>query len=277
MRALKTVLDFYINSSIHVALAVYALSWITLLQFDIDYDGNVLYFSFFASITGYNFVKFFGLAKFHHRKLTSMLKSIQMLSLISFIAMGYYLLQLQMITIGYIAVFALATFLYAVPVLPKRLFIDQQKNLRSIGGLKIYIIALVWTGVTVVLPLIDNNHDITKDVFITGVQRFFIVIVLMLPFEIRDLNFDSLKLSTIPQKIGVKGTKVCGVLLLLVSYILEFLRVNTYPYILLSHTLIILILCAFLLLSFKRQSKYYTAFWVESIPIWWLILLLVLL
>ena len=65
MRFLKQVLDFYINSSIHVSLAVLSLSWITLIEFDISYDINVLFFIFYASITGYNFVKYFGIAKHH--------------------------------------------------------------------------------------------------------------------------------------------------------------------------------------------------------------------
>ena len=34
-------------------------------------------------------------------------------------------------------------------------------------------------------------------------QRFLFVVVAILPFEIRDIQYDSLKLSTIPQQIGV--------------------------------------------------------------------------
>ena len=95
MRILKTLLDFYINSSIHVALSVYALTWITLNEFQIEYDENILYFNFYATITGYNFVKYFGLAKFHHRRLASWLKVIQIFSFICFLALGYYALNLE--------------------------------------------------------------------------------------------------------------------------------------------------------------------------------------
>ena len=38
---IKTIFRFLYNSSIHVALAVYALTWITLIQFDVTYDENV--------------------------------------------------------------------------------------------------------------------------------------------------------------------------------------------------------------------------------------------
>ena len=86
MEVLKRIVNFYLDSSIHVAFAVFALTWVTLLQFDLDYDKNVLYFVFFATITGYNFVKYFGVAKFHHRSLAFWLKAIQVFSFIAFIA-----------------------------------------------------------------------------------------------------------------------------------------------------------------------------------------------
>ena len=160
MKVLKQILDFYINSSIHVALAVYALSWITLKRFDILYDENVLYFIFYASITGYNFVKYFGLAKFHHRRLASWLKVIQVFSFICFLLMCYYAYNLHSNTLYYIFALGVITFFYAIPFLPRKLFLDSKHNLRSIGGLKVYIIALVWAIVTVALPLVNNNHAI---------------------------------------------------------------------------------------------------------------------
>ena len=89
MSVLKQVFNFYINSSIHVALAVYAFTWVTLLQFGLNYNANVLYFVFFATITGYNFVKYFGIAKFHHRGLTNTLKIIQAFSFICFLLLCY--------------------------------------------------------------------------------------------------------------------------------------------------------------------------------------------
>jgi len=270
----KKLLNFYINSSIHVALSVYSLSWLTLIEFDVSYDENVLCFVFYATITGYNFVKYFGIAKFHHRSLTNWLKSIQLFSFLCFLLMCYYGFQLDRITIFYIVLFGIVTFLYAIPFLPKRLFLDRQHNLRSIGGLKIYLIGLVWSGVTVFLPLINNDYLLDADVIITGIQRYVFIIVLMLPFEIRDLRYDSLKLSTVPQTIGVKQTKVIGVMLLVVFFFLELFKDE----ITFSGVLILLIISiiTLLLLVFSKieQGKYYSAFWVEGLPILWLILLL---
>ena len=276
MEVLKRILNFYLNSSIHVALAVYALTWITLIQFGLNYDENVLCFVFFATITGYNFVKYFGVAKFHHRSLAGWLKVIQLFSLIAFMAMSYYAFQLEMKTLLLLSVLGLVTFLYAMPLIPMRYFRDSQKNLREIGGLKVYVIALVWTFTTVILPLIDNGISLNTDIVITCVQRFVFVIVLMLPFEIRDLNYDSLKLSTIPQKIGIKKTKIIGVLLLMLFFVLEYFKDDLTSDSVLSVLIILFITLLFVMFSNKNQSKYYSAFWVESVPIVWLIILLML-
>lgn len=276
MRAFKSILDFYINSSIHVALAIVAMSCVTCLEFAIVLDISVLSFIGFASITGYNFVKYFGLAKFHHRSLSNKLKTIQIFSLVCFLAMCYFLMQLSATSLVVISVFAVITFLYAIPLLPNRFFIDKKKKLRSVGGLKVYIIALVWSGVTVVLPLINDAYHMHSDVVISAIQRFIFVIVLMLPFEIRDLNYDSLKLATIPQRIGVKRTKIIGFILSVLLVALEFFKNDINLNHLLSLVVIIFTTLMFLKFSTRLQGKYYSSFWVESIPIWWLVLLLML-
>ncbi|WP_425077454.1 hypothetical protein [Psychroserpens sp. S379A] len=276
MRAFKSILDFYINSSIHVALAIVAMSCVTCLEFAIVLDVSMLSFIGFASITGYNFVKYFGLAKFHHRSLSNKLKTIQIFSLFCFLAMCYFLMQLSATSLVVISVFAVITFLYAIPLLPNRFFIDKKKKLRSVGGLKVYIIALVWSGVTVVLPLINDAYHMHSDVVISAIQRFIFVIVLMLPFEIRDLNYDSLKLATIPQRIGVKRTKIIGFILSVLVVALEFFKNDINLNHLLSLAVIIFTTLVFLKFSTRLQGKYYSSFWVESIPIWWLVLLLML-
>lgn len=276
MVLLKQLLNFYINSSIHVALSVFSLSWITLIEHQIPYDKNVLFFVFFATITGYNFVKYFGIAKFHHRRLASWLKMIQIFSFFSFLLLFFFAFKLEQTTLYYIAVFGVITFLYAIPFLPKQFFLDSQQNLRSIGGLKIYVTALVWTGVTVFLPIINNNLPIINlDVILSGIQRYIFVIVLMFPFEIRDLQYDSLKLSTVPQKIGVMPTKITGVILLAGFFYLEFFKNNIYAQGIFPLAFITIITLLFLLFSNTKQGNYYSSFWVEGLPVLWLIAILI--
>lgn len=276
MLVFNRLLNFYLNSSIHVALAVVCLTSLTFLEFELDINISLLWFVFFASITGYNFVKYFGLAKFHHRSLTTWLKLIQVIWLFSFIAMIYLGAFLNQNSLYLISALALLTFLYAIPFFPKNFIKDNIKNLRAISGLKIYIIALVWSVTVVFLPLINANYNIDFDVYVSLFQKFLFVIVIMFPFEIRDLKNDSLKLLTVPQQIGVKRTKQIGVILLILLFVLELFKdvLKTEAVVVLG--MICIISLFFLQGSSIHQKKYYSAFWVESIPVLWFGLYLIL-
>ena len=272
MHHLKRLFEFYLNSSIHVALAVFCLSWVTLLDFSMAYNANVLFFIFFATITGYNFVKYFGVAKFHHRSLTKELKIIQVFSLFCFILLCYFALKLQTGSLYAIGLLGLVTFLYTMPFLPRKLLYDEAMNLRKIGGIKVYVIAFVWACVTVIIPIVDSGYDIEMDVILTAVQRFVYVLVAMLPFEIRDMSYDSIKLSTIPQQIGVKKTKLIGILLLIPFFFLEFFKDEISPNSIIILLVIMTLMAVVVAISKTKQSEYFSSFWVEGIPIVWLLI-----
>ncbi len=274
MKVLKQLFDFYINSSIHVALAVYALSFVTFKKLDLSFDQNLLWFNFYATITGYNFVKYYGLAKWHRRGLASWLKVIQLFSFASFIMLCYYAFKLEFNTLQLILVFGIITFLYAIPFIPKKWYIDTKQNLRGVSGLKVYVIALVWSGVTVVLPIVNSHLLLNEDMVITIFQNFILVVTLMLPFEIRDLSFDSLKLATIPQRIGVRRTKILGLILLLVFYLSEFFKDNLRSDYLIIQMIVCIVIGLFLMFSNQNRNKYYSSFWVEAIPILWMLFML---
>ncbi len=268
MRFLKLILDFYINSSIHVALAVYAFARMTALYFEIDYQKDLDYFIFFSTISGYNFVKYAGVAKLHHMSLTKNLRVIQLFSLVCFIAMCWFAYKLPIHTLLFFVPFGVLTILYAVPFLS-----GFQKNLRSVGHLKVIVIALIWAAVTVLLPVYHIEEPIDTNVILLAVQRFLLVVVLVLPFDIRDLKYDEISLQTIPQKIGVPQTKRFGLGLLLFSMVIEFIVVpNTvFKNVFMIFFFITLI---FLMRAREDQPKYYSSFFVEAIPIaWWLVLI----
>lgn len=268
MKVLKQVLNFYINASIHVAFAVVALLKVTAIYFDSIYDINIDYFIFFGTITGYNFVKYAGVAKLHHKSLTDDLKVIQVFSFLCFLALCYfgYLVSLNILLFS--IPFCALTILYAVPFLS-----GFHKNLRQISYLKIIVVGIVWAGFTVLLPLIDSNQEITSNIIFLMLQRFLIVVVLILPFDIRDVQYDAISLQTIPKKIGVEKTKRLGLMLLVFSLVLEYLFA-TESMVKTPFMIFFFLIILFLMRAKTTQSKYYSSFWVESLPIvWWLLLL----
>ena len=98
------------------------------------------------------------------------------------------------------------TLLYAIPFLS-----GFHKNLREVSYLKIVVVALVWSGFTVLIPVLDAGIEFSIQLVLVAIQRFLIVVVLILPFDIRDVKYDAISLQTIPKKIGVEKTKKLGV------------------------------------------------------------------
>ncbi len=269
MKVLKGALNFYIQSSIHVALSVYALVRMTDYMFQIPVDQAVAYFAFFGTIVGYNFVKYDNLVRTKKPQMRNSLKSIILFSLLSFFAVGYFFFQLQRITQIISVAFLALTLLYTLPFFPNR------RNARNWAGVKIYIVALCWVGVTLVLPILNAEIAITSDFYLKSVQRFLLIFTLILIFEIIDLANDDPHLQTVPQQIGVKRTKILGLLLLIPFYFLEFLKTNFDQKQLIVNLILVSVIALFLLFANEKRSKYYTSFWVESIPIiWWLMIII---
>jgi hypothetical protein len=274
MHNFKKWFGFYLNASVHVAWAAVSFTLITCYEFAIKPDISLNLFVFFATISAYNFVKYFGADRAHFKVRTSNLNLIFWSSLGSFILASSIIIFLDIEAIALIIVSGVVTWFYAFPKSPFRLLSKDIGNLRMIPGLKVYLVALVWSLITFLLPLVVNGDELTPSILISFVQRFLILVVIILPFEIRDLQFDSLKLQTIPQKIGVRNTKLAGFLLIALIAILEFFKQEDATIYRLSLLSVLMISAVFLFFSRKNSNQLYTSFWVESIPVYWLCLLL---
>lgn len=238
--------------------------------FDIETVKVPALFAFFGTIVGYNFVKYDALARTQKLEMRTELKLIAALSFLSFLATGYFFFQLEQITKIIAVGFLFLTLLYTLPFFPNR------KNARNWAGVKIYMVALCWVGVTLFLPIVNAGIPITLVAFLVGLQRFILIFVLVLIFEIIDLRVDDPNLKTVPQQIGVRNTKIIGSILLLLFFVAPFF-LATFPagaeYIRLGIAFTTLL---FLLFANEKRSKYYTSFWVESVPVFWLALLFLL-
>ena len=91
----------------------------------------------------------------------------------------YFLNQLDFKVLTILGVLGFLTLLYVFPSI-------NQKNFRSMAGVKVFIVALVWSALTVLVPAYYAN-SVPTDLWICFTQRFFIVLALIVPFEIRDL------------------------------------------------------------------------------------------
>ena len=265
MKLLKRVFAFYINASIHVALAVLSLLAITVLEYHLVIPIELWLFVFLGALTGYNFVKYAKVAGLHHRSLTQSLKAIQIFSGICFVFLAFIAFKLSIQTLMITAAFGLATFFYAVPFV-------RHKNLRNFSGLKIFVVAFVWAGVTVIVPVVASEATISIDILLTFLQRILIVVALILPFEIRDVPYDSLNLKTLPQQVGVRNTKLLGLAVLLICLVFEFFKQDSDVAYIVSLLIFSVFMGWFLITSKTDQNRYFASFWVEGLPIIWFLL-----
>lgn len=263
MKFLKRLFDFYLDASIHVALAVFALLQINALLFEIPLGNHLSFFVFFGTLVCYNFVKYGVEANKYILVSNRYHKNIQFFSLISFVFCVYHAYFLSWDSWLIIVLLMVLTGFYALPVLP------QAKNLRSLGVLKVFLVAIVWSGITVVLPYAEIGKTFVWDDGVEILQRILLVLVLLIPFEIRDLAYDKPELRTLPQRIGVARTKILGSFFVLFFFFLTFLKDEITTLELTAKGILFLILGGLMFVTKRNQSKYFASFWVEAIPIFW--------
>lgn len=259
---IKKIFNFYLSGSIHVALATLSLVLLTYYLNKITVNIYLALFVFFSTILSYNFIKYYQLFQ-HKRKIDIFIKTLLIVNSLIIPLVFYFFYTLNTQTKWTAVFFSILTFLYAVPI--------HKSNLRNLAGVKIYLVALCWAGVTLLLPLLQENMLIDSLVIIKLIQRFIFTLILLLIFEISDLKYDNIQLKTIPQTIGIQNTKNVNYLLCTVFFALDFYPFLTFTKQHIITLLVVIMLILFTYFSSNKKNKYYTLFWVESIPIYWLI------
>ena len=266
-RNITRFFDWYLHASLHVALATTALVQMTFYFCFLPFNTAITSLVFFGTVFSYNFIKYAQvIAK--KKELTRFLKSILALSIVSFLiaVISFFFLNLnaQLLTVffGFLCV------LYVIPLA------KSKTNLRNYAGIKIYIVSLCWAGVTTLLPIVNADQSIENDILFKFLQRFILTLILILIFEINDLKDDDIRLKTVPQTIGVLKTKYLIGLLLIPFYFLEFLKVNYYGNQWIINLILVSVIALFTYYANPNRSKYYTLFWVESVPVLWYLLII---
>lgn len=201
-------------------------------------------------------------AKAFIKRIKKQTSSVLFINLVSLIGVSYYGLKIGLSNFWVLVPSLFITIGYAIPFFKIN---DRLCSLRTYPSIKIFSIALVWSIHTVIFPLQEQLYD--PQVWLLFIQRFFLVIVLTIPFDIRDMSMDSPFLQTLPQKIGVLNSKKTGVFYLTLFLFLSFLKQPFSTYVLLSDIIIFVSSLIFLVLASEYQSKYYASFWVESVPV----------
>lgn len=269
MQFLEKVFKFYIYSNLHVAIAAFCLTKLTLDLYNIDEITTPL-FVFFATIISYNFIRFYTLNTIKVTLSIWIMSNRWLLISLNFVSVLFLIkLSFELKSEFYIILipFMIATFFYSVPFLFKR------KNFRNLPGLKLFIITITWAGVTVLFPLNNSEIQFSNEVWLIFGQRFLFLFAITIPFDIRDIDFDKSEIKTLPKVLGIKNSKIIGVIALLIFFSIDFLRDVTTKKSIYITLFIVLISILFLIFSNKKQNPFYCSFWIESLPILWFLLM----
>lgn len=101
-------------------------------------------------------------------------------------------------------------------------FLKGKKRLRDFNHIKIFLIAIVWAWVTVILPAMEVGRGLKLETWIMSFERALFIFAITLPFDIRDLKVDAhSEVKTIPAVIGIDKTKWLGIGVLILAFLLS--------------------------------------------------------
>ena len=190
MRVLAGIYRFFVYSNIFIAIcAVLMVNQTYSFLLHLSPHSNFIFFVFFSTICSYSF----------HWYLTS--HSIIPSSRIEWLKYNRYL-HIIFFFIGLIgaAIFffyllfywpwllfsAVITFLYSAPKIPDKYF----RLLRKVAIGKTILLALVWTYVTTILPIIISPLPWQNHFILFIVSRFFLIYAICILFDYRDREDD---------------------------------------------------------------------------------------
>lgn len=256
------LVKWFIDASIWIAFGAVGLSSFTYSFIDKTFDWNVGGFLFFATLLTYNgqallkwpSLKKRGINLIHKSRAISM-------TMVGFIGLIYFTSFFKIQDLKILLILSPICFLYAFqfPINSKK-----SLNLRNIPFIKIYLIAMVWVISCLVFPIFYENIVLQSHHFAIFIAFTFYLIGITIPFDIRDIKYDSQDLKTIPQLIGIAKAKATSVVLLflasgIIAYLISLNQIKTELGIL-SISLFILSIFLTLQCNEARKRHYYTGY-----------------
>lgn len=154
---------------------------------------------------------------------------------------------------------------YTMPVVRKN---AAKIRIREIGLWKIFLIATVWAGMTVVLPAVHlyGFDQLSEPLsWKLALERGTFILAITIPFDIRDLVNDAKKsVRTIPSVLGSKQSVFLAEFLLLIFILFVWLRIGTATPIFVGYAASTFITMASVSVASPNRSDMYCSFWIEG-------------
>lgn len=166
---------------------------------------------------------------------------------------------LLMLPLGFVAL------AYAAPVVRRN---AAKIRIREIALWKIFIIAGVWSGMTVILPAVhlhglDQIHILLS--WDMAIERAIFILAITIPFDIRDLINDAKKnVRTLPSVMGWKNSIILAELLLLLFMFLIWSRIGYSSPLFVAYLPSTVITMIGVGMATPKRNDMYCSFWIEG-------------
>lgn len=213
MHSLRKIGSFLFASNLIVAFAGGALTYGIVKRFVLEHAIIYALINFCLIFSVYTLQRIIDHAGFTneeitvwgHSKRTPVLLSSVLIVLAIGLAIPIFSVTIHQISL--ILLFSLICLWYTMPLFGKKL--------REIPGIKIVVIALTWGYACAYFPLKNEGGVSSDELLEFSLLLLVYLIAVILPFDIRDVHVDDHHQSTLPQLIGIRLTKVMGVVLLI--------------------------------------------------------------
>ncbi len=224
---MKNVLHTVFYGNIWIATGAAAGAWQTAWVMGLEVSPLLLTFIFLATLFCYNFDRYVERLSFadsyqkRHQWLHEHRRQLAIFTILPGIAWVVMSFWLSMPVITWLLHLGLISVGYSVPLW--RLRNGERFVLRKIGFTKPVFVAYVWAAVCVGLPVVANGYAFDSRFFAEFIGRFFFILALCLPFDLRDEPIDrSHGMQTLPVLIGRKPTEWAAYILLLIQPLLLY-------------------------------------------------------
>lgn len=196
IRILKATFDFFLFSSLYIALCAVVMVWQSFYLFQLPLHYEFLLFVFFGTLCSYSFHWYLTPSAFggsYRTDWSVRYKKLHFaLFLLSVAGSAYYVWQLRAHWQWLLAT-AFITFLYSAPKMPYR----PSLFLRRIAIAKTIFLAFAWAHITAFLPIEFYDHNWTTAHYTFVVNRFYLIYPICILFDYRDREED--------RKAGIKS------------------------------------------------------------------------
>lgn len=200
------LLQFIVSHSLFIAACAAAQCYQTAVLLQVQLSGWFYWFIFFSTISSYNFYWLLSSYSFAPGNVVVHFKKYLSNSIVFFVAAAGLFISLLHLgeILPVIAVSAVLTLLYAVPLLPFKWI----QVTRRAGLLKTALLAFTWAFTAVYIPYRYAHAENTTALALLFTIRFLFMLMLCIVFDARDTHIDKIRglqsLTTLLKPVTVK-------------------------------------------------------------------------